>query len=86
MNTRDYPCEFCDTEQQQEERRVALTLTRQGKLYIFEDVPAKVCPNCGHRYYSGTLMTELETLIREGHIEGASPVEAYRIPYPENTK
>jgi YgiT-type zinc finger domain-containing protein len=83
MTERNYPCEFCDTTLEQVEKRVELTLKRGGKIYLFEDVPARVCPNCGHRYYNGPMIIELERLIRENALKGAQPVEAYRVPFPE---
>jgi YgiT-type zinc finger domain-containing protein len=81
MTERNYPCEFCDTTLEQEEKRVTLTLPRNDKLYVFEDVPARVCPNCGHRYYHGPMITHLEQMIRENTLQGAKPIEAYKIPY-----
>ncbi len=81
MNQRDYPCEFCDTDQEQEDKLVTLTMIRDGKVYVFEDVPALVCPNCGHRYYDGPMITDLEKRIREKTLEGAQPIEAYKVPY-----
>ena len=81
MAKREYPCEFCDTSLEQEEKQVTLTLTRDGRIYIFEGVPARVCPNCGHRYYNGPMITRLERLIREDKLHGAQPIEAYKVPY-----
>jgi YgiT-type zinc finger domain-containing protein len=82
MTGRDYPCEFCDTTLAQEERLVTLTLNRGGKVYVFEGAPARVCPNCGHRWYhNGLMITRLERLIREDTLPGAEPIEAYKVPY-----
>lgn len=81
MNERVYPCEFCDTLLEQEERFVTLTLSRGGKLYVFEGVPARVCPNCGHRYYDGPMITRLERLIRDNALPDAEPIEAYRVHF-----
>lgn len=81
MTNRDYPCEFCDTDLPQVERMVTLTLRRNGKLYVFEGVPALVCPNCGHRYFAGPVITQLEQRIRNNALAGAQPIEAYAIPY-----
>ena len=81
MTTREYPCEFCDTEKPQEEKLVTLTRHYKGKIYVFENVPAKVCPNCGHRYYDGPLILELESLMKEPPPD-ARPVEAYAITLP----
>lgn len=78
MNKREYPCEYCDTDKPQEERLVTLTMSREGRWYIFENVPAQVCPNCGHRYYNGPMMLQLEKMIKARPQE-ARPVEAYTI-------
>lgn len=81
MSERAYPCEFCDTTLEQEDKLVTLTLSRGGKVYVFEGVPARVCPNCGHRYYDGPMIARLEGLIRENTLPGAQPIEAYTVPY-----
>lgn len=83
MNGREHPCEFCDTELPQDERLVTLTLTYGGRWYIFKDVPAKVCPNCGHRYYDGPMLLRLERLMKEGRPSSARPVEAYTIAFAD---
>jgi len=79
MTDRKYPCEFCDTELPQIARQVTLTMTRDGRWYIFEDVPARECPNCGHRYFRGPLLLELEKMIKN-HPELGRSVEAYAFP------
>jgi YgiT-type zinc finger domain-containing protein len=78
---RDYPCEFCDTGKPQEKRLVTLTRRYKGKVYVFENVPAQVCPNCGHRYFDGPLMLKLEQLMEDTPAD-ARPVEAYAITLP----
>jgi YgiT-type zinc finger domain-containing protein len=80
---REYPCEFCDTEQAQEERLVTLTMQRNGKWYIFENVPAQVCPNCGHRYYDGPTLLRLERMIKE-QSDQLRPVEAFAFSLPQS--
>lgn len=84
MNEHEYPCEFCDTHLPQRERLVTLTMMRNGRWYIFENVPANVCPNCGHRYYDGPMMLRLEKMISE-QADQARPVEAwaFSLPKPE---
>ncbi|MBN1284305.1 MAG: type II toxin-antitoxin system MqsA family antitoxin [Anaerolineae bacterium] len=81
MREREYPCEFCDTDQPQERRLVTLTMKRGGRWYIFENVPALVCPNCGHRYYDGPMLLELERMIFE-EPEKAHAVEAWAFALP----
>lgn len=76
-------CEFCDTDQEQVERLVTLTMKRNGRWYIFENVPAKVCPNCGHRYYDGPILLRLERMILE-QADELHPVEAFSFSLPRN--
>jgi YgiT-type zinc finger domain-containing protein len=80
MEKRVYPCEFCDTDLPQEKKLVTLTLHRKGRWYIFENVQARVCPNCGHRYFDGPMMLELEKLTQ--HPEKGRSVEAYAFSLP----
>ncbi|MBI5958795.1 MAG: YgiT-type zinc finger protein [Chloroflexi bacterium] len=81
MPERNYPCEFCDTDLPLEEKRVTLTMRREGRWYIFENVPARVCRRCGHRYYNGPLLLELEKMISD-QIDQARPVEAWAFSLP----
>lgn len=81
MNKKALPCEFCDTDKPQIKKLVTLTRRYQGRVYVFENVPARVCPNCGHRYYDGPLMIQLEQLMKNTPAD-ARPVEAYAITLP----
>jgi hypothetical protein len=38
MSDQNYLCEFCDTDQPQQKKRVTVTRQRQGQWFIFEDV------------------------------------------------
>ena len=81
MAQRHYPCEYCDTELPQENKLVTLTLQRKGRWYIFENVPARVCPNCGHRYFDGQMMLRLEQMMKDEPKEGHA-VEAWAFSLP----
>jgi len=81
MPKRKYICEFCDTDKPQEPRLVTLTMTRNGRWFIFENVPAHVCPNCGHRYYDGPMLLKLERMITE-QLSEARPIEAWAFSLP----
>jgi YgiT-type zinc finger domain-containing protein len=81
MTQRSYPCEYCDTELTQESKLVTLTLQRNGRWYIFENVPARVCPHCGHRYFDGPMMLRLEQMINEEPKEGHA-IEAWTFSLP----
>jgi YgiT-type zinc finger domain-containing protein len=76
MTKREYPCEFCDTDKPQEKKLVTVTRNRLGKWFIFEDVPAWVCPNCGHRYFDAATVTEMENRMK-ARPSDARPVEAW---------
>lgn len=82
MSERKYPCEFCDTEQEQVEKLVTLTMKRNGVWYIFENVPAKICPNCGHRYFDGPMLLKLEKMILD-EADGLQPVQAWTYALPQ---
>jgi YgiT-type zinc finger domain-containing protein len=81
MSTDSFPCAFCDTDLPQQEKLVTLTMTRDGRWYIFENVPARVCPNCGHKYFDGPMILRLEQMIDEKPDE-ARPVEAWAFSLP----
>lgn len=76
METRDYPCEFCDTDQPQVRKRVTVMRQRSGQWYIFEDVPAWVCPHCGHRYFDPDALRAMEAGMTETPAD-ARPVTAW---------
>jgi YgiT-type zinc finger domain-containing protein len=64
MNEKTYPCEFCDTAQVQVKKMVTVTRQRGGQWFIFEDVPAWVCPHCGHRYFDADVLETMEDRIK----------------------
>ena len=76
MNRRAYSCEYCDTDQAQEKKRITVTRNRQGKWYIFENVPAWVCPNCGHRYFDAEVVSQMEKRMKDKPAD-ARPIEAW---------
>jgi YgiT-type zinc finger domain-containing protein len=78
MSKRNYPCEFCDTGQPQEKKLVTVTRQRQGQWYIFENVPAWVCPNCGHRYFGAEALEAMEEGMKV-RPEDARQVQAWAI-------
>ena len=82
MNNRSYLCEFCDTDQPQQKKRVTVTRQRQGQWFIFEDVPAWVCPNCGHRYFDADVLTAMAERMKATP-EDARPIQAWAISLPQ---
>jgi len=48
-----------------EKRRVTVDFRWGDKLVIIENVPAKVCNECGERYYSAKVVREMERIAME---------------------
>mgnify|MGYP000041119219 FL=1 len=84
MNKREYPCEFCDTELPQQPKHVTVTRTRNGKWYIFDNVLAHVCPNCGHRYFDAEVLAMMEAKMKDSP-DNARAVEAWAITLPNKS-
>lgn len=82
MNEQKSPCEFCDTEQPQIQKRVTVTRQRGGQWFIFEDVPAWVCPNCGHRYFDAAVLEAMETRMKSTPTD-ARPITAWAMSLSE---
>ncbi len=38
-----------------------------GQLYIVENVPAEVCPECGERYFHATVLDEIDAMLEVDH-------------------
>lgn len=49
-----------------EEKRVTVDFRWGDKLTIIENVPAKVCNECGERYYIAQVVRQMEHLAKEG--------------------
>lgn len=82
MTERQYPCEFCDTTQPQEHKRVTLARQRKGQWFIFEDVPAWVCPHCGHRYFAADVLAAMEDRMTTPPTD-ARAITAWAISLPQ---
>lgn len=61
--SKEYPCEFCEGQSGLEDRLVTVYRHRDGKHFIFERVPAQVCRDCGHRFFSWNVVEEMERLM-----------------------
>ncbi len=48
-----------------EERRVTVDFRWGDRLVIIENVPAKVCNECGERYYTAKVVREMEQIAKE---------------------
>lgn len=82
MSERPYPCEFCDTEQSQTKKLVTVVRNRQGQWFIFEDVPAWVCPNCGHRYFDVDVLEAMEDGMKT-RPTNARPITGWTVSLPQ---
>ncbi|MFO7918773.1 MAG: YgiT-type zinc finger protein [Anaerolineae bacterium] len=56
-----------------EERKVTYTLLKEGKLYVVENVPARVNVETGEQYFSPEAVERLQHIIR--HQEPARTVQ-----------
>jgi YgiT-type zinc finger domain-containing protein len=55
-------CSFCGGEVKND--IVELDYRYKGELYIFQDVPAGVCQQCGEKYLVGKVSKEIERRIQ----------------------
>jgi len=56
-------CSFCGGEVKGD--KVELDYRDKGKLYIFQNVPAGVCQQCGEKYLAAKVAKEIERRIRK---------------------
>ena len=64
MAKRADPCEYCDAGVSTDERLVTVYRHRRGRHFIFECVPARVCARCGERYFSASVVRQMDRLMR----------------------
>jgi YgiT-type zinc finger domain-containing protein len=57
-------CEYCGAALNHRERSVTVYRHRRGRHFIFEQVPARVCPHCGERYISARVAGQMDRLMR----------------------
>jgi YgiT-type zinc finger domain-containing protein len=55
-------CSFCGGEVK--EGKVELDYRYQGKLFVFQNVPAGVCQQCGEKYLTAKIAKEIEHRIQ----------------------
>ena len=56
-------CSFCDGEL--EEQLIQHEYHWEGKLFVFEEVPARVCRQCGERYLDAEVVKAMEQAVLE---------------------
>ena len=67
-------CEYCSEPLPDAEKLVTVHRQREGKHFIFERVPARVCQRCGERYYSSQTVREMDEFMKKP-VEPANLVE-----------
>ena len=55
-------CSFCGGEVKEE--RAELDYRYKGNLFVFQNVPAGVCQQCGEKYLSGNVYKKLERMAK----------------------
>ncbi len=58
-------CEFCSGKTRK--RKVKRQHWLRGKLYIVENVPAEVCPECREHYFLATTLDEIDRHLSADH-------------------
>ncbi|GAB4022521.1 type II toxin-antitoxin system MqsA family antitoxin [Spirosoma koreense] len=48
-----------------------VTLERDGAIIVFKEVPARICPNCGEKYFDSDITNRLLTQAQEAVSKGA---------------
>ncbi len=67
-------CSFCGGAL--EDARVDHTYRWQDKIYVFEDVPAQVCKQCGEKYFDAKTVEAMERTV----LNQATPSRILRVP------
>jgi len=61
-------------------KNITYTQWYQGELIAVEDVPAKVCPNCGEEYFSPDIVDRIQKVIEEHHSSKTLKVSVFQLP------
>jgi YgiT-type zinc finger domain-containing protein len=62
-----------------EDKKVTVDFRWGNKLTVIEDVPAKVCNECGEKYYSAEVSRKMEKIATEGKGEKVIEVPLARL-------
>ncbi len=63
MNEHRYgDCSFCKGEVKL--KNVEIDYRWRGKLYVFRNVPAGVCRQCGEKYFTAKVAKEMEKIVQ----------------------
>lgn len=72
-------CYFC-SKGILEDKKVTVDFRWGNKLIVIEEVPVKVCNECGEKYYSAEVSKEMEKIAIEGKKEKIIEVPLARLP------
>lgn len=59
-------CQFCRGDLKT--KTISLDLWKKEKLYVFKNVPAKVCDQCNEKYFSSKIYGVIDSLLKENSI------------------
>ncbi len=76
-------CYFCKTGVL-EDKQVTVDFRWGDKLFIIENVPAKVCNECGERYYSANISRKMEEIATQQKADRMVEVPLAKLS-PEST-
>jgi len=68
-----------------EEHHVTVDFRWGDRLVIIEAVPAKVCNECGERYYAAEVVRQMERIAQEGRKDKEISVPVIALGKPEAT-
>ena len=77
-------CYFC-SKGILEDKKVTVDFRWGNKLTVIEEVPVKVCNECGEKYYSAEVSKEMEKIAIEGKKEKIIEVPLVRLPVIPST-
>lgn len=63
-------------------KRVELVRRRGDEIYLFKEVPAKICGRCGERYFAAGVVGCMDDMIR-GHMEAIAKIETTVLMFPK---
>ena len=67
-------CQFCRGDLKN--KTISLDLWKKEKLYVFKNVPAKVCDQCNEKYFSSKVYGAIDRLLKEN----SKPDETMVVP------
>ena len=69
-------CEYCNAPIENTDKLVTVYRHRKGRHFIFQKVPARVCTRCGERYFSASVVREMDRLMQKR----SQPGPTVRVP------